>query len=147
MGAGCARGDKVSAMSRVSLLIAIALSASACGPVAYVNEVTRRASTSVDAARAAQADKFSPYYWTRANQYLHQARVAAARADFQGANRFGRLAAEAGDKAVEEAAIVQKDPSKGPIILEQNNVAPAKGEATPVAPAKDGVAPAKDGGE
>jgi hypothetical protein len=133
-------------MSRVALVIAIALGASACGPIAYVNEVTRRAQTSVDQARAAQADKYAPYYWTRANQYLHQARVAAARADFQGANRFGRLASEAGDKAVEESAIVQKDPSKGPIIIESKDVAPAKGE-TPVAPAKNdggGVAPAKE---
>ncbi len=129
-------------MSRVALLMVIAVGASACGPIAYVNEVTRRASTSVDSARAAQADKYAPYYWTRANQYLHQARVAAARADFQGANRFGKLASEAGDKAVEEAAIVQKDPSKGPIILENNNVAPAKTD--PVAPVKDGIAPAKE---
>ena len=128
-------------MSRVLLLVVVMLGA--CGPIAYINEVTRRASTSVDTARAAQADKYAPYYWTRATQYLHQARVAAARADFQGANRFGRLASEAGDKAVEEAAIVQKDPSKGPIIIEQNTVAPAKGDV-PLAPAKDGVAPAKE---
>lgn len=131
-------------MSRVALLFVAFLGA--CGPIAYVNEVTRRASTSVDAARAAQADKYAPYYWTRANQYLHQARVAAARADFQGANRFGRLATEAGDKAAEEAAIVQKDPSKGPIIIENKDVAPAKTESSdaPPAPAKDGIAPAKE---
>ena len=84
-------------MSRVALLMVIAVGASACGPIAYVNEVTRRASTSVDSARAAQADKYAPYYWTRANQYLHQARVAAARADFQGANRFGKLAVKIGE--------------------------------------------------
>lgn len=135
-------------MSRVALLMiaSLALGAGACGPIAYVNEVTRRASTSVEAAKAARADKYSPYYWTRANQYLHQARVAAARADFQGANRFGRLASEAGDKAVEESAIVQKDPSKGPILLESKDVAPAKGstDSGKAAPAKDGVAPAKD---
>ncbi|MFN0253622.1 MAG: DUF4398 domain-containing protein [Kofleriaceae bacterium] len=131
-------------MSRVALLMVVALGAGACGPIAYVNEVTRRASTSVEAAKAAQADKYAPYYWTRANQYLRQARVAAARADFQGANRFGRLASESGDKAVEESAIVQKDPSKGPILLETKDVAPAKTDAPP-APAKDGVAPAKDG--
>lgn len=130
-------------MSRVALLLLVAGALSACGPIAYVNEVTRRASTSVETAKAAQADKYAPYYWTRATQYLHQARVAAARADFQGANRFGRLASEAGDKAAEEAAIVRKDPSKGPIILENKDVAPAKTDAPP-APAKDDVAPAKE---
>lgn len=128
-------------MSRVVLLIVV-VALGACGPIAYVNEVTRRAQTSVDTAKAAQADKYSPYYWTRANQYLHQARVAAARADFQGANRFGRLASEAGDKAVEESAIVQKDPSKGPIILENKDIAPAKTDKP--APAKEGIAPAKE---
>lgn len=128
---------------RLFALVLFVVTATACGPIAYVNEVTRRAATAVDEARDAKADKYAPYYWTRANQYLHQARVAAARADFQGANRFGKLASEAGDKAVEEAAIVQKDPSKGPIIIENKDVAPAKGEAAP-APAKDDVAPAKE---
>ena len=124
------------AMARWVLgLCVVTMLASACGPIVYVNEVTRRAHASVDAARAAQADKYAPYYWTRATQYLHQAKVKAAYADFQGANRFGRLASEAGDKAVEEAEIAAKDPSKRP--LEMKN----KPE---VAPAKDGVAPAKD---
>lgn len=84
-------------------LLAILVAASACGPIVYVNDVTRRASTSVDEARAAQADKHSPYYWTRATQYLRQAKVLAAHADFQGANRFGRLATEAAEKATAEA--------------------------------------------
>jgi hypothetical protein len=84
-------------------LLAILLAASACGPIVYVSDVTRKATTSVDEARAAQADKHSPYYWTRATQYLHQAKVLAAHADFQGANRFGRLAAEAAEKATAES--------------------------------------------
>lgn len=107
----------------------------ACGPIAYVNEVTRKASDSVDQARAAQADKFAPYYWTRATQYLHQAKVLAAHADFQAANRFGRLANEAAEKAIVEAAAAAKDPSKRPLELD-HQVAPAKDSA--------GVAPAKD---
>ena len=110
----------------VSLVI---VATAACGPIAYVNEVTRRASTRVDEARAAQADKYAPYWWTRATQYLHQARVKAARSDFQGANRFGRLATESADKAIEEAQVAEKDPSKRPLEL---------------APAKPTVAPAKD---
>lgn len=83
----------------------------ACGPIAYVNEVTRRADDAVAEARLAEADKNAPYWYTRATQYLHKARENAARADFQGANRFGRLAAEAAEQAIVEA----KDPSKRPI--------------------------------
>lgn len=124
------------------LATVLAVIATACGPIAYVNEVTRRAQTSVANAKAANAEKLAPYYYTRAVQYLHQARVAAARADFQGANRFGRLSSEAGDLAVTEAKVVAADPSKGPIILmprSKSGIAPAKD----VAPAKD-IAPAKD---
>jgi sRNA-binding protein len=122
----------------------------ACGPVAYVNEVTRRASDAVQEARIAEADKNAPYWWTRATEYLHKARENAARADFQGANRFGRLATEAAQKAIVEG----KDPSKRPIdpnAPEGGGVAPAKDAKDPggAAPAKDakdpaGVAPAKD---
>lgn len=128
-------GDKLMTMFR-RLGLGVVLALGACGPIAYVNEVTRKASDSVDAARAAQADKYAPYYWTRATQYFHQAKVLAAQADFQGANRFGRLASEAADKAVVEAAAAQKDPSKRP--LEPGKaVAPAKDEGGTVAPAKE----------
>jgi hypothetical protein len=121
-------------MGRMFAVVLIVVT-TACGPIAYVNEVTRRASTAVDAAHAAQADKYAPYYWTRATQYLHQARVKAAASDFEGANRFGRLATEAAEKAVVEATIAEKDPSKRPLELQKTKgVAPAKGE---IAPAKD----------
>lgn len=108
---------------------------SACGPIAYVNEVTRRAASSVEVARAAHADKYAPYWWTRATQYLHQARVKAAYADFQGANRFGRLAAQAAEKATEEAGVAAADPSKRPLEQHDPGV-PAKDEGS-AAPTKD----------
>jgi hypothetical protein len=107
----------------------------ACGPIAYVDGVSRKASDSVDAARAAEADKYAPYYWTRAKEYLYKARERAAHADYQGANRFGRLAAEAAQLAEQEAQLAKKDPSKRPIEVDRN-VAPAKDDK-PVAPAKD----------
>lgn len=134
-------GDKLGAMGRRLTLFALLAGLAACGPIAYVNEVTRRADDAVDAARRAEADKLAPYWWTRANEYLHKARENAARADFQGANRFGRLAAEAAQQAMVDA----KDPSKRPIDLTKpaagEGMAPAKSGDEP-APAKD--APAKD---
>ena len=118
-----------------------------CGPIVYVGEVSRHASGAVDAARAAHADKLAPYWWTRATQYLDKAREVAAHADFGGANRFGKLAAEAADKATEEALIAARDPSKRPLDLAPD-VAPAKDApvrrtAPAKAPAKD-LVPAKD---
>ncbi len=125
-------------MARLGFVLALAVGAAACGPIAYVNEVTRKASDSVDRARAAEADKYAPYYWTRATQYLHQAMVLAAHADFQAANRFGRLANEAAEKAVIDAAEAAKDPPSRPLVLDKQ-LAPAK-------PAQDtnDVAPAKE---
>lgn len=120
----------------------------ACGPIAYVNEVTRRADDQIEAARRAEADKYAPYWWTRAIEYRHKARENAARADFQGANRFGKLASEAAEQAIVDA----KDPSKRPIDATApapgEGLAPAKGKGDgdgEVAPAKDDKAPAKDG--
>jgi hypothetical protein len=94
-------------------VLAFALSAG-CGPVAYVHQVTMSADDAVEAARRAEAEKYSPYWWTRATQYLHMAREVAAHADYQGANRFGRLAAEAAHKAQEEAEIGAREPQRTP---------------------------------
>jgi hypothetical protein len=82
-----------------SALLCAALFCLACGPIEYVNQVTRRASSEVDAAKAVKADKHAPYYYTLAVEYLNKAREEAAAADFQAANRFGRRSAEAARKA------------------------------------------------
>lgn len=99
-------------MARACLVALVVLSA-ACGPIAYVNEVTRRAASSVEEARAAEAEKYAPYYWTRAIEYLVKARETAARADYQGANRYGRLATESAEKARAHAE-VRKAKGQGP---------------------------------
>ena len=100
----------------------LALVVAACGPVAYVNQVTLKADDAVAAAHAAEAEKYAPYWWTRANEYLHMAREVAAHADYQGANRFGRLATEAAIKAREEALVAAKSPRP----VEDKGIAPAK---------------------
>jgi hypothetical protein len=86
-----------------ALALAAILALAACGPIEYVNTVTRGADSAVAEARAANAAKWSPYYWTRAVEYLRLARIEAASADFQAANRFGRLSEEAAIKARDEA--------------------------------------------
>ncbi len=134
MGAVSDRGDDrtrymMPAMRRVLLVLVVL---SGCGPVAYISQVTREASTKVDRARELEAEKYSPYWWTRATTYLRMAREVAAHADFQGANRFGRLAAQAADKAVFEV----ENPAKRP-RYETDSVAPAKDKTDAVAPAKE----------
>jgi hypothetical protein len=95
----------VRSMSRGLVLAVFAsfLGLAACGPIEYTNTVTRGADSAVEEARAANAAKWSPYWWTRAIEYLKLARIEAASADFQAANRFGRLSEEAAIKARDEA--------------------------------------------
>jgi len=129
-------------MMRGMLRVAFVVLLASCGPVAYVGQVTLKADDAVEAARVSEAEKYSPYWWTRATQYLHMARDVAAHADYQGANHFGRLATEAAEKAKAEA----DDPARRAQV---NAVAPAKpgDKGEPVAPAKnpkDDIAPAKD---
>lgn len=120
-----------------SIVLALAAApAAGCGPIEYVNTVTRRADTAVEAARAANAPKWSPYWWTRATEYLHQARVEAASADFQAANRFGRLAEEAAVKAREEALRRASDPeaARELELMEGGGAAPLPGRRPGLAP-------------
>jgi hypothetical protein len=135
MADACAPGDMIFGMRR---WVIVACLAAGCGPVAYVSQVTFDADSAVAAARAAQAEKYSPYWWTRATQYLHMAREVAAHADFQGANRFGRHASEAAKQAKAEAEVAA---ARGPAPAKPDEMAPAKPDEP--APAKD-VAPAKD---
>jgi hypothetical protein len=106
------------------------LGATGCGSVLYVNQVTRKASTSVAAAKAAEADVYAPYHYTLAVRYLHKAREEAAAADFQAANRFGRLSHEAGEQARALAVQRAADP------------ADTSWKPPPGAPDHDGVTPA-----
>lgn len=125
------------ASSRIAGWLAIGLcvgalgAATGCGPIRYVGGVTGAASTAVDEAREAKAEELAPYWWTRATEYLKRARYEAAEADWQAANRFGRLAKEAADTAVTEAAAAAADPDRRPLPSAAKN-------------AKDAVAPAKE---
>ncbi len=145
------------AMVRLRVVI-LAVSLAACGPVTYIGEV-RRASDAIDEAKVARAETLAPYWFTRATQYLHKAREVAAHADYQAANRFGRIATESAHKAVDDAHVAEKDaqqrldtpvkdapaePGKAPAVepAKAPAVEPAKASPAKVAPAKD--APAKD---
>jgi len=85
-------------------LALLLVSSLACGPVEYLTQVTRRASSAVEAARAAGADRLAPYEYTSAVEYLHKAREEASAAQFQPAIRFGHKAEEMAEKARQRAA-------------------------------------------
>jgi hypothetical protein len=100
--------------------VVLAATVANCGPIAYVSTVTRGASDSIDVARQQNAEKNSPYWWTRATLYFHKAKEEAAHAGFAAANRYGQIANEAAERAAEEAA----KPGAG-------TATPAKTEAVP----------------
>lgn len=95
-------------------LLLVAALVAGCGPVTYINEVTRKASTDVEAARAAQADQYAPYYYTLAVEYLRKAREEAAHADFEAASRLGRMASKAARRAVELSIVEVRNRGRAP---------------------------------
>jgi hypothetical protein len=71
---------------------------SGCGPIEYINQVGFKAAGAVSAAKLAQADRYAPYEYTCAEEYLHKAREEAAYAEYEDAIEFGRKAEELADK-------------------------------------------------
>ena len=118
--------------------------ATGCGSVLYVNQVTRKASTSVEAAKAAEADVYAPYHYTLAVHYLRKSREEAAAADFQAANRFGRMSHKAAETARELA--VERAANPGDTSWKPPPGTPGHDGTTPASPA-DGDEPGSEDGE
>jgi|GEM_PF-1729134 len=114
-------------MRRLALALVVTATFAACGPIGYVSQVTRTATTSVDEARAVNAAKYAPYWWTRAVEYLHKAREEAAHSNWGAANRFGRLSAEAAEHAKVDAVRRAADPSTMSEITAPLRSSPARG--------------------
>jgi hypothetical protein len=70
-----------------------------CGPVEYISQVGNKAASAVSSAKLAQADRFAPYEYTAAEEYLHKAREEAGYAEYQDAIEFGRKAEDLANRA------------------------------------------------
>jgi hypothetical protein len=86
-------------IAATSVAAASALALSGCGPIEYLSQVTSKASTAVAEAKAADAEKYAPYEYTAATEYLHKAREEAGYAEYQDAIEFGRKAEELANRA------------------------------------------------
>lgn len=73
--------------------------AAGCGPIEYINQVSSKAASAVEAARVAQADRYAPYEYTAAEEYLHKAREEAGYAQYQCSIEYGRKAEELANRA------------------------------------------------
>jgi Domain of unknown function (DUF4398) len=82
----------------VGLVIILAMSGASCGPIEYINQVGVKAASAVSAAKLAQADRYAPYEYTAAEEYLHKAREEAGYAEYEDAIEFGRRAEDLANK-------------------------------------------------
>ena len=96
-----ARLSRASSTRSLSLFVlAVGLaSTSGCGPVEYINQVGNKAASAVSAAKLAQADRYAPYEYTAAEEYLHKAREEAGHAEYGDAIEYGRRAEELANQA------------------------------------------------
>jgi hypothetical protein len=86
------------AKGAVALLLAT-LICGGCGPIEYLNQVSIKAASAVEAAKLAQADRYAPYEYTAAEEYLHEARAEAGYAQYQSSIEYGRKAEELAHRA------------------------------------------------
>jgi hypothetical protein len=70
-----------------------------CGPVEYISQVGNRAASAVSAAKLAQADRYAPYEFTAAEEYLHKAREEGGYAEYQDAIEYGQKAEDLANRA------------------------------------------------
>lgn len=65
----------------------------------YIGQVSNRAQLALVQAHRAQADKYAPYEFTKAREYLQKAKEKAGRASFQAAIEYGRRSEDLATRA------------------------------------------------
>ena len=75
------------------------LIAGGCGPIEYLNQVASKAASAVAAAKQAEADRYAPYEYTAAEEYLHKAREEAGYAQYQDSIEYGHKAEDMAHRA------------------------------------------------
>src|SRR3954471_4928415 len=83
----------------VPILAPLLVSLWGCGPVEYINQVGNKAASAVSAAKLASAERYAPYEYTAAEEYLHKAREEAGHAEYQDAIYYGERAEDLANRA------------------------------------------------
>jgi len=86
------------------VLAAMAAAAVGCGGV-YHTGVMVGASSAFEEARLAGAEKWAPYEFYRAQEYLAKSREEAGYSDFESAIHFAKVSKDASKKALEKASM------------------------------------------
>jgi len=106
-----------------------------CGPVEYISQVGNKAASAVSAAKLAQADRYAPYEYTAAEEYLHKAREEAGYSEYQDAIEYGQKAEELANRAraiaVSKQAESASQSTRTTPASEQEEPAPAPKRSEP----------------
>ncbi|MFA6032373.1 MAG: DUF4398 domain-containing protein [Myxococcota bacterium] len=115
-------------MRKVLLLIAMAALVSGCGPV-WAQKVISEATGKLNAAETADAEKYSPYEYYCAGEYLHQARYKESYSQFERAVDYGKLALEFATTALEKSQVAKGlSPQPPPAAPAVNKAGPPQGK-------------------
>lgn len=97
-------GSRLSGLSRLPCVVGatLAVCISGCGGIAY-SAAMHSASSRLEQARAAGAERHAPFEYYYAKAHLEQAQVEAAEASYGDAASFARTAEDYAAKAIEIA--------------------------------------------
>lgn len=101
--------SNISTWGRTSALIALALFATACGPIQSTTRLGQ-ASVALERARVVEADRKAPYEYYSARFYLHKAEEEWSYSDFNAALDYATEAKRAAEAAILKA---KEDPWEG----------------------------------
>lgn len=112
---------------RIGLLLAAVIGSAGCGAVSASSAVNE-AGRDLSEAQAQQADKYAPYYYTRAESYLQKAKELNGMGQFQVAAEYARVSVEAATKSLEVGKINKEQAGR------RDKFAPKKGSDAPGVP-------------
>lgn len=111
----------------LGLLLAAVIASAGCGAVS-ASSALNEANRDLREAQAQQADKYAPYYYTRAESYLQKAKELNGMGQFQVAGEYARVSQEAADKSLEVGKINKEQAGR------RDKFAPKKGNDNPGVP-------------
>ena len=110
------RGGRVLALFALCLVLGGA--AAGCGAVYHTGSMVA-ANSAFEEARLAGAEKWSPYEFYRAQEYLAKSREEAGYSDFEAAIHFAKVSNRASEAALKKSAVHKgTGPAPDPIVHE-----------------------------
>jgi hypothetical protein len=100
-----------------------------CGPADYLNTTVLKATRRVAEAKAAGAERWAPYEFWTALEYLHMSKEKAAYADYLASWHYGRKAMRMGTLARKLAA--EKGQAAPSVTISPPSQIPVKIESAP----------------